>query len=80
MVPLSEVPAEVTARVVSIFARDRKLLEYLHGLGIRPGADVHVLSRNYDDTLTLRVADSAVQLGTAAAEKIWIERHDAQGA
>ena len=80
MVPLSEVPAEVTARVVSIFERDRKLLEYLHGLGIRPGADVHVLSRNYDDTLTLRVADSAVQLGTAAAEKIWIERHDAQGA
>ena len=73
MLPLSDVEADGTARVVSVFERDRKLLEYLNGLGIHPGAGVQVISRNYDDTFTLRIAGSAVQLGSAAADKIWVE-------
>src|SRR5581483_596143 len=54
--PLSEMGAKQVARIVSVFERDRKLLEYLNGLGIRPGASIETISRNYDDTLTLRVA------------------------
>lgn len=71
--PLDEAPAESEAVVVSVFERDRKLLEYLHGLGIRPGAVVRMMSSNYDDTLTLRVSGKPVQLGKAAAAKVWIE-------
>jgi Fe2+ transport system protein FeoA len=48
------------------------LLEYLHGLGIQPGAMVRMLASNYDDTLTLRIAGQPVQLGKAAAAKVWI--------
>lgn len=72
--PLSEIRPSESARIVSVFERDRRLLEYLNGLGIRPGAAIETVSRNYDDTLTLRVSGAAVQLGAAAAEKVWVER------
>ena len=72
--PLSEMGPSEAARVISVFERDRKLLEYLNGLGICPGASVETVSRNYDDTFTLRVAGESVQLGAGAAGKIWVER------
>ncbi len=72
--PLNEMGAKQSARIVSVFERDRKLLEYLNGLGIRPGASIETISRNYDDTLTLRVAGEAVQLGAGAAGKVWVEQ------
>jgi DtxR family Mn-dependent transcriptional regulator len=71
--PLDEAPPESDSVVVSVFERDRRLLEYLHGLGIHPGAVVRMMARNYDDTLTLRIAGQPVQLGKAAAAKVWIE-------
>ncbi len=58
---------------MSVFERDRRLLEYLHGLGIQPGAVVRMMASNYDDTLTLRIAGQPVQLGKSAAAKVWIE-------
>ena len=72
--PLSEIGPREAARVVSVFERDRKLLEYLDGLGICPGAAIETVSRNYDDTFTLRIAGEPVQLGAGAAGKIWVER------
>ncbi len=72
LLPLSDLTASARGQVVSVFERDRKLLEYLHGLGIHPGTRLEVVSKNYDETLTLRIADAAVQLGVAAAGKIWI--------
>ncbi len=71
--PLDEAPPESESVVVSVFERDRRLLEYLHGLGIRPGAVVGMMSCNYDDTLTLRIAEKPVQLGKSAAAKVWVE-------
>jgi DtxR family Mn-dependent transcriptional regulator len=58
--------------VVSVFERDRRLLEYLHELGIRPGATVTMQALNYDDTLSLEVEGRSVQLGRAAAAKVWV--------
>jgi len=62
-----------TVAVVSVYERDRLLMEYLEGLGVRPGATVRVESRNYDDTLTLRVDGKSVPLGQAAAQKVWVK-------
>jgi DtxR family Mn-dependent transcriptional regulator len=70
--PLDEVPPESQATVVSVFERDRRLLEYLNGLGIHPGAVVKMLAANYDETLTLRIAGKPVQLGKSAAGKVWV--------
>ena len=56
-----------------MFERDRKLLEYLEGLGLRPGVMLDVQARNYDETLTLRVNGKPTQLGRPAASKVWVQ-------
>jgi DtxR family transcriptional regulator, Mn-dependent transcriptional regulator len=71
--PLYEVESNTEATVVSVFERDRRLLEYLNGMGVHPGATLTMLARNYDDTLSLRIAGQAVQLGKSAAERIWVD-------
>jgi len=72
LLALNEVPAGRQANVVSVFERDRQLLEYLDGLGIKPGSLVEMVSRNVDQTVTLRVQSKAVPLGSAAAERVWV--------
>ena len=69
---LDEVVAGESAKVMSVFERDRSLLEYLDALGIRPSAELEMVTRNYDDTLTLKVAGKSVHLGTTAAAKVWV--------
>ena len=69
---LWEASLNAPLKVESMHERDRKLLEYFEGLGIRPGAGVKVLSRNYDGTLSLRLADKTKILGEAAARKVWV--------
>lgn len=71
--PLDEAPPETELCVVSVFERDRRLLEYLNGIGIHPRARVTIMSSNYDDTLTLRIDGKLVQLGKGAAGKVWVE-------
>ena len=71
--PLDEALPNQRLRVISVFERDRKLLEYLEGLGVRPGVTVDVVARNYDETLTLRVSGKALQLGRPAASKVWVQ-------
>lgn len=71
--PLDEAQADHAWRVVSVFERDRRLLEYLEGLGVRPGVTVDVLARNYDETLTLNVEGKPLQLGRPAASKVWVQ-------
>ena len=56
----------------SVYERDRKLGEFLENLGIRPGADIAVNQRNYDDTLGLVTTAGRVSLGRSAAEKVWV--------
>lgn len=72
LVALHQVDPGRQATVVSVFERDRQLLEYLDGLGIKPGALVEMVTRNVDHTLTLRVGNRTVPLGSAAAEKVWV--------
>jgi DtxR family Mn-dependent transcriptional regulator len=71
-IPLDEAVANGAVKVMSVFERDRQLLEYLDALGIRPGALIRMLTRNYDQTVTLKVDRKPVQLGRAAASKVWV--------
>ncbi|HUQ93388.1 MAG TPA: metal-dependent transcriptional regulator [Bryobacteraceae bacterium] len=72
-VPLDSLPADSGARVASVFERDRQLLEFFDGLGIRPGSLLRMVRQNYDDTLTLAIGEHTVQLGRTAAAKVWVE-------
>jgi DtxR family Mn-dependent transcriptional regulator len=71
---LWEATPRTPLRVDSMYERDRKLLEYFDGLGIRPGIDLEVLTRNYDSTLTLRLNKRNISLGEAAARKVWVSK------
>ena len=71
--PLDEATEGSEVRVVSVYERDSRLLEYLDALGIRPGASLKLLSRNVDETLTLEVGNSMTPLGRAAAARVWVQ-------
>ena len=58
--------------VSGIYERDRQLLEFLEGRGVRPGARLQVSGRNYDQTLSLHTDAGAVSLGRMAAERVWV--------
>ena len=71
--PLSDVTVARTYRVVSVFERDRKLLEFLDSLGLRPGAELRWTGRNYDETVSLQVSGRPVLLGGPAAKRVWVQ-------
>lgn len=72
LVLLSEAIAGKYYRVRSIHERDRQLLEFLEARGLRPGARLELLERNYDQTLSIRTSVGTVPLGPRATEKIWV--------
>jgi DtxR family Mn-dependent transcriptional regulator len=69
---LAEAQAGKDYGVSGIYERDRHLLEFLEARGIRPGATLCIVERNYDQTLSLETDAGTVSLGSTAAEKIWV--------
>src|SRR6201993_2315934 len=74
LVLLAEADLDTNYSVSGIYERDRGLLEFLEHRGIRPGAKLKVIERNYDQTLTLTTQEGTVSLGPAASEKVWHTR------
>ena len=74
MMLLANAEPEKNYRVSSIYERDRQLLEFLEARGIRPGAKLALIERNYDKTLSIRTGTGNMVLGRPAAEKIWVSR------
>jgi DtxR family Mn-dependent transcriptional regulator len=68
--PLDEARPGESLLVASVFERDRKLLEYLDGAGIRPGVRMEVSAA--DAEIELRTAGGTVRLGRGAAAKVWV--------
>ena len=58
--------------VSGIYERDRQLLEFLEHRGVRPGAKLRLLERNYDQTVTLTTPAGTVSLGPAASQRVWL--------
>src|SRR5260370_882154 len=56
--------------VSGIYERDRRLLEFLEARGIRPGAKLRLLDRNYDQTLAISTTAGNISLGRAAAQRV----------
>lgn len=73
---LADAAAGAVYFVSGIYERDRRLLEFLENRGIRPGAKLRLLERNYDQTLTLSTTAGNVSLGRAAADRVWVAAHD----
>jgi DtxR family Mn-dependent transcriptional regulator len=71
---LSEAEAGPTYRAVSLYERDRKLLDFFEGEGIRPGVRLSILNRNYDGTVSVVIEKRTIRLGAPAAEKVWVQK------
>ena len=72
LVLLAEADPGKTYRVSGIYERDRHLLEFLEARGIRPGAKLSLIERNYDKTLSIRAGARTMVLGRPAADKVWV--------
>ena len=72
LVLLADAELENLYTVSGIYERDRRLLEFLEHRGVRPGAKLRLLERNYDQTLTLATSSGTVSLGPAASERVWL--------
>jgi DtxR family Mn-dependent transcriptional regulator len=71
-IPLSEASEGQRYTVVSLHERDPKLLLFLHGAGIGPGLSLRVVSKNYDQTVSIELSTGSSILGRPAAEAIWL--------
>ena len=69
--PLEEAAYGENVTVVSVFERDRGLLEYLDTQGIRPGAQCSVTAAA-KGSLEARVEGRAIRLKDGVAAKIWV--------
>ena len=65
--PLDEARSGERLAVVSVFERDRKLLEYLDGVGIRPGVIVDVARADGEVELA-----TGVRIERAVALRVWV--------
>jgi DtxR family transcriptional regulator, iron-dependent repressor len=69
---LSELNAGDSASILCVYEKDEGFLDFLEGLHLLPSIKVEVLNRNYDETLTLRVANQTIHLGKTATTRIWV--------
>jgi DtxR family transcriptional regulator, Mn-dependent transcriptional regulator len=74
LLPLSETQPGLRYAVQSVYERDRQLLEFLEQKGIRPGTSLSVEARNYDGTVSLAIGRKLTELGSPAAEKVWVSK------
>jgi DtxR family Mn-dependent transcriptional regulator len=70
--PLDEVYSPGHFELVSVYERDRQLMEFLDSLRLRPGICFSWIGRNYDETVTLHVKGQPVQLGAPVAKRVWV--------
>jgi len=68
---LEEAAANQRVAVVSVFERDRRLLEYLDSEGIRPGVQVDVVA--VDGAIDLVAGGRTVRLERAVAATVWVK-------
>jgi len=69
--PLDEGELEERLAVVSVFERDRRFLEYLDRLKVRPGTAMCITATGRD-ALTVDVDGHSVQIDKPAAERVWV--------
>jgi len=58
-------------KIVRVHEKDQSFMEYLHRLGLCPGASLWVLERNYGGALVLKIGRRRTTLSREALAKIW---------
>jgi DtxR family Mn-dependent transcriptional regulator len=74
LIQLSEGAEGTEYTVNALYERDPKLLIFLHQAGISPNSRVHLLTKNYDQTVAIETPKGSITLGRPAAERVWVKR------
>lgn len=72
---LSEAGVGQTVEVLRVYEKDPKFLQFVAGIGLRPGAHAEIRNREYDETMTLSVdgaSQKQIHLGKPATSRIWV--------
>ena len=69
--PLNEGELEERLAVVSVFERDRRFLEHLDRLNVRPGTSMCITEASRK-ALTVDVDGRSIQIDRPAAERVWV--------
>ena len=69
---LDEAQTDESLAVVSVYERDRELLEYLDSQGIRPGVEFQVVST--DGAIRLAVDGRSLRLERPVAARVWVKK------
>ncbi|HUF65332.1 MAG TPA: metal-dependent transcriptional regulator [Gemmatimonadaceae bacterium] len=60
-------------RVVRVTDDEPEVLRYFAELGIRPGASLAVLAREYDGPITIAIGDERLALGSGLASRVMVD-------
>ena len=74
---LSEAEMGRSYEVLRVYEKDPRFLEFLDQRNLRPATRLHVLDREYDETMKIAVAGrgrARVHLGKSTTERIWVRR------
>lgn len=73
--PLADARPGERLRVVRVYEHDTDFLVFLEEVGLRPGMELMVLAKSYDETMTVKVRERTHHLGKSSTERVWV--HDA---
>jgi DtxR family Mn-dependent transcriptional regulator len=72
--PLSQAQQGERLTVVRVNEDDIEFLAFLEGCGLRPGADLRVRRKSYDETMAVAVGRRQHHLGKSTTAQVWVKR------
>ncbi len=72
--PLDQAHPGERVRVIRVDEKDTSFLGFLERLHLRPGTQVRVLAKTFDETMTLLVGRRRHHVGKSTTERIWVKR------
>ena len=71
--PMDQAQPGEHLRVIRVNERDPGFLAFLERLQLRPGAEVRVLEKTFDETLTVGVLGRRHHLGKSTTQQVWVK-------
>lgn len=71
--PLGQAQPGERLRVIRVYEKDYAFLAFLDRLRLRPGTAVRVLTKTFDETMTLAVGRRRHHLGKSTTARVWVK-------
>lgn len=75
--PLDQARPGERVKVLRVYEKDYAFLEFLDRLHLRPGSELRVLEKTFDETMTLAVGRRRHHLSKTTTARIWVKKIDA---